>query len=78
MASGISSELDGSRLELGLSDAYINLNYWKNVPEPKERLKVEVHNRKAQLKALGNVVVPQQIYPIFKAIIDISQYLTDK
>lgn len=72
MADGLASELDGDRGVI-IDENYINLNYWNMVPEPVERVKRDVPNRTSQLKALGNAVVPQQIYPIFKAIIEVSQ-----
>jgi DNA (cytosine-5)-methyltransferase 1 len=37
-----------------------------------ERLVRPVRNRVSQLKAYGNAVVPEQVYPIFKAIADIE------
>ena len=58
VADGISSRLDGS-----------GLTYWETVPEP-ERVVQGTKDRGARLRALGNAVVPQQAYPIFKAIME--------
>ena len=55
---GISCGLDGSRL-----------TYWQKAPEP-ERIVQGTKGRGARLRALGNAVVPQQAYPIFKAIME--------
>ncbi len=46
------------------------LTYWQTVLEP-ERIVQETKNRGARLRALGNAVVPQQAYPIFKAIMEV-------
>jgi len=47
-------------------------NIWESEPTV-GRLAHGVPNRVARLKALGNAVVPQQIYPIFKAIMEVSK-----
>lgn len=75
LADGPAYELDGDR-GIVIDENFINLNYWNYVPEPRERVKRDVSNRVAQLRALGNAVVPQQVYPIFKAIIDVSKQLS--
>lgn len=75
LADGAGYELDGDR-GIVIDENFINLNYWNYVPEPRERVKRDVSNRVAQLRALGNAVVPQQVYPIFKAIIDVSKQLS--
>ena len=45
------------------------MTYWEKVPEP-ERIVQGTKDRGARLRALGNAVVPQQAYPIFKAIME--------
>ena len=47
-------------------------NIWKAEPENIPRLTTETKNRAARLKTLGNAVVPQQVYPILRAIADIE------
>ena len=37
------------------------------------RIATGVKDRVARLKALGNAVVPAQIYPIFKAIMEVEK-----
>ena len=41
--------------------------YWDTEPDI-PRIAEGVRNRAERLKALGNAVVPQQFYPVFKAI----------
>lgn len=57
MADGISDWLDG---------------YWDIEPDI-PRIAQGIPNRVCRLKALGNAVVPQQFYPIFKAIAGIER-----
>ena len=59
MADGIPPEMDGH-------------NIWKAEPKDIPRLTTETKNRAARLKTLGNAVVPQQVYPILRAIADIE------
>lgn len=60
MADGPPDWLDGD------IDFLIN-HYWDTEPEI-PRIATGIPNRVSRLKALGNAVVPQQFYPIFKAI----------
>ena len=62
MADGISSRVDG--------DFLIN-HYWDEEPDV-PRVAVGVPHRVDRLKCLGNAVVPQQFYPVFKAISEIE------
>lgn len=45
---------------------------WREEPEDIPRLTTETKNRALRLKTLGNAVVPQQAYPILRAIADIE------
>jgi len=45
--------------------------YWIVEPDI-PRVTTETKNRANRLKCLGNAVVPQQVYPIFKAIAEIE------
>lgn len=62
MADGISKGMDGS---LGFT---VN-HYWDAEPDI-PRIAEGIPHRADRLKALGNAVVPQQFYPVFKAIAD--------
>ena len=62
MAHGFPEGLDKSKL-----------TFWDTVPEPTERTARGIPDRASRLKALGNAVVPQQVFPIFKAIIEIDK-----
>ena len=52
-------------------DFIIN-HYWDNEPDI-PRIATGIEHRVDRLKCLGNAVVPQQFYPIFKAIIQAEQ-----
>jgi len=45
--------------------------YWRVEPDI-PRIATGVKNRVDRLKCLGNAVVPQQVYPILKAIAEIE------
>ena len=57
MADGISPWLDG---------------YWDVEPDI-PRIAKGIPNRVERLKGLGNAVVPQQFYPVLKAIADVER-----
>lgn len=59
MADGISDWLDRGMSAPG---------YWLPEPDGVPRIASGIKNRAGRLKCLGNAVVPQQFYPIFKAI----------
>lgn len=65
MADGFSHWMDGN-LEF-----FIN-HYWDEEPDI-PRIATGVEHRVYRLKCLGNAVVPQQFYPIFKAIAEIER-----
>ncbi|MBB6731914.1 DNA cytosine methyltransferase [Cohnella zeiphila] len=69
MLDGVSERLDQHRWPTGRGE---NQHEW----EP-PRIKNEIKNRAARIKALGNAVVPQQIYPIVAAIKQIDDLLRD-
>lgn len=65
VADGISSRMDGDL------DFFIN-HYWDDEPDI-QRVTTGINHRVDRLKCLGNAVVPQQFYPIFRAIIEIER-----
>jgi len=44
-------------------------HYWDQEPDI-PRIAKGIPDRVGRLKALGNAVVPQQFYPVFKAVAD--------
>lgn len=64
MADGISAKMDGD-LEFLIN------HYWDDEPDI-PRIATGIGHRVDRLKCLGNAVVPQQFYPIFKAIADLN------
>ena len=54
----------------GMADglSYLLDGYWRIEPDVPRIVKDKLPNRAARIKALGNAVVPQQIYPILTAI----------
>lgn len=65
MAHGFPNWMDGDL------DFIIN-HYWDEEPDI-PRIATGVEHRADRLKCLGNAVVPQQFYPIFKAIAEIER-----
>lgn len=59
MADGVPGGMDGARL-------------WAGEPEGTPRVKPDEPGRPKRLTALGNAVVPAQVYPILKCIADIE------
>jgi hypothetical protein len=57
----------------GLGDLADGLSRWLVEPDI-PRVATGIKDRTNKLKALGNAVVPQQVYPILKAIYDIMQH----
>jgi len=47
--------------------------FWEREPDSLPRMTEETANRAARLAALGNAVVPQQVYPILKYIAEIEK-----
>lgn len=65
VADGISGRMDRDL------DFLLN-HYWDTEPEI-PRVAIRITDRAKRLQALGNAVVPQQFYPVFKAIADIER-----
>jgi site-specific DNA-cytosine methylase len=53
--------------------SWLDSDWWQNEPNIPRIAPRGVLNRVQRLKALGNAVVPAQIYPIFKAITEIHE-----
>lgn len=64
MVDGFPAGMDGDL------DFLIN-HYWDDEPDI-PRIATGIKHRVDRLKCLGNAVVPQQFYPIFKAIVELS------
>lgn len=47
--------------------------YWMSEPEDVPRTAVGIKYRTNRLKCLGNAVVPQQFYPIFRIIAEYEE-----
>jgi DNA (cytosine-5)-methyltransferase 1 len=57
--------------KLGRSSSPKRINWWATEPDV-GRVANGISRRVDRLKCLGNAVVPQQAYPIFKAIAEIE------
>lgn len=51
----------------------IDSDTWHDEPEDVPRLATGVPNRVPRIKGLGNMVMPQQVYPIFEAIMKVEK-----
>ena len=69
MADGFSAGMDRDL------DFIIN-HYWDNEPDI-PRIATGIEHRVDRLKCLGNAVVPQQFYPVFKAIAEVEGGVID-
>ncbi len=57
----------------GLGGMADGLSHWLDEPAGIPRVRTGVKDRVGRLKCLGNAVVPQQFYPIFRAIAEIER-----
>ena len=69
--------MDRPTLSNGSCGASRGYEYWSVEPDV-GRVANGVPHRVDRLKALGNAVVPQQIYPVLKAIADIEAVLAQR
>lgn len=61
--------------EPGLGGMADGLSRWLDEPAGIPRVRTGVKDRVGRLKCLGNAVVPQQFYPIFRAIAEIERMI---
>ena len=61
--------------EPGLGGMADGLSHWLDEPAGIPRVRTGVKDRVGRLKCLGNAVVPQQFYPIFRAIAEIERMI---
>ena len=69
-----SAELSGKRRTTWERRAELGCGRWWSVEPDVGRVANGVPNRVDRIKCLGNAVVPQQFYPIFKAIAEVEAY----
>jgi DNA (cytosine-5)-methyltransferase 1 len=53
--------------------SWLDSGWWQDEPDIPRTAPKGIQNRVQRLKALGNAVVPAQVYPIFKAIMEIHE-----
>ena len=63
----------GGAAQPGLGGVVDGLSYWMDEPVGVPRVATGIKKRVDRLNCLGNAVVPQQFYPIFKAIAEIER-----
>jgi len=66
----------GWQFEPRMGNVVDGLPSWLAEPDGVPRVATGIKARVAKLKALGNAVVPAQIYPIYKAIVEIDSLMT--
>ena len=66
---------DRRSTEPGLGGMADGLSRWLDEPAGIPRVRTGVKDRVGRLKCLGNAVVPQQFYPIFRAIAEIERMI---
>ena len=66
---------DRRSAEPGLGGMADGLSRWLDEPAGIPRVRTGVKDRVGRLKCLGNAVVPQQFYPIFRAIAEIERMI---
>lgn len=71
--SRIISESRKKTVEL-ITGCYPGGEYWSTEPEL-GRVANGISHRVDRLRCLGNAVVPQQIYPIFKCLVELNKYI---